>query len=115
MHIAFKNKKQEFAVVLLIVIIGFLLRFYASFSVPLLNDEKDKISFSQEISFAKDNIKLPMGNEKTENPPLLPYLMKISTLLFGVNTLSVRLPNIIFGTLILLVIYFLVKENADYI
>jgi len=108
-----ENKRQRSIAVLLILIIGFLLRFYASFSVPLLNDEKDKVLFSQEISFAKDNIKLPMGSEKTENPPLLPYLMKISTLLFGVNTLSVRLPNIIFGTLTLLVVYLLVKENIN--
>jgi len=113
MHISFKNKRQELTVVLLIIIIGFLFRLYASFNVPFSDQEIEKIAFAHEINFTKSNVTLPMGSQVTENPPLLPYLMKISFLLFGESKLSAQLPNIVLGTLLLFIIYLLVKENLN--
>jgi len=113
MHIAFKNKRQEFAVVLPIIIIGFLIRLYASFNVPFIDQEIDKVAFAHEINFTKSNVVLPMGSHLTENPPLLPYMMKFCFLLFGDSKLSAQLPNIVLGTLLLLIIYLLVRENLN--
>nr|MBA4405143.1 hypothetical protein [Nanoarchaeum sp.] len=109
----FDNKKIKSLSLLVIILIAFFLRLYAAFSIPHNPDEIEKINFVKEISFAGEKINLPLGSKVTHNPLLLPYLMKISFSLFGENKIAARLPVVIFGTLTLLILYYLVKSCLD--
>jgi len=109
MNSVFKSKKIEILVVLLLVIIGFSLRLYASFTVPLVFDEAKKINLAKEINLAGEDLNLPLGSRVTQNPPLLPYLVRVSFLTFGENIAALRLPSVVLGSLTLLILYFLVR------
>lgn len=113
MNFIFSNKKREYTAAFIIIVIGFALRLYASSSVPLIFDEHEKIAFIHEIHFDYKNLSLPLGSEVTHNPPFLPYLIKLSTLIMGENNLALRLPSVILGTLTLLIIFLLVRENLN--
>lgn len=107
------NKKAKSLLVLIIIVIGFLLRLYASINVPLTFDEKKKIIFLKEIKLDSKGLHLPLGSKITHNPPLLPYLIKFSFLLFRENKFAERLPSVVLGTLTLPLLYFLVRANLN--
>jgi len=113
MQFIFRNKKREYSAAAVIIAIGFALRLYASSTVPLTHDEYENIAFVSEISFEKENLSLPLGSNITHNPPLMPYMIKLSTFLFGDNNIALRLPSVILGTLTLLVIFLLVRDNLN--
>jgi len=104
---------KETLIVCLIVFIGFVLRFYAATTVPLVHDEYEKISVLNKISFSSKNFSIPFGDTLTHNPTLLPILMKLSTLIFGISNLAYRIPSIILGTLTLPIFYVLIKQSTN--
>lgn len=97
-------------IVVFIIIVGFSLRLYAASTIPLTHDEKVKISLLKEMGISGNRPTVLLGSAKTENPPLLLYLMKASCLLLGENKIAARLPSVIFGSLLLLILYLLVKN-----
>lgn len=107
------NKRTELLIIFILVAIGFSLRLYASFVVPPIHDEPEKIKIAEEISFDANSLNLPLGNERTRNPLVLPYLMKISSLIFGKNTMAMRFPSVLLGSLMLPILYFLVRMFID--
>lgn len=107
------NINKSNILIILIIIFGFGMRLYAANNVPLTEDELSKLTVVKSIHFSKESLSLPMGDPVTHNPLLLPYLMKLSTLLLGITPLGLRMPNIILGTLTILIIYLLVKKNID--
>lgn len=94
----------------MVVLIGFLMRFYAAANVPIIHTEIEKLTVIQQIHFCWPCLQLPLGSAVTHNPLLLPYLMKISLLVFGGSALAARLPFVVLGTLTLPVLYFLIKK-----
>jgi len=113
MQFIFKTKKREYAAAAVIIVIGFALRFYASSTVPLTHDEYENIAFVNEISFERGNLSLPLGSSITHNPPFMPYMIKLSTFLFGENNIAIRMPSVILGTLTLLIIFLLIRDNLN--
>lgn len=109
---------MKFYVILLIILLfGFTLRFYKISSVPpgLSNDE---ISIAYEaysiINTGRDSngVFLPLSfkSHGDYKAPLYEYLAGPFIKIIGNNEVAVRLPSIIFGTLTILGIYFLVKK-----
>ncbi len=89
---------------------GFLLRIYAATTVPRVLDEEEILmhvpAFSGITSIAA-------GSDWTHNPPLVPYLLQLSLAAGGNNTLAMRFPGVLAGTLTLLILYLLVKKHVN--
>lgn len=115
--------KKELLVLIFIFFLAFILRFYQLGKIPpnidwdeaalgynaysLLKTGRDEYGVSWPLVFRSfDDYK----------PPLYFYLTMPSVAIFGLNEFSVRLPSALFGTLTVLVTYFLVRElfNMSY-
>jgi len=101
--------------VILIVTTGLALRVYGSLSIPINYDEKELLEFVNKIHISNNDsfISLPITDKITRNPPILPYLIKFSHMFLGASIFSTRLPSILFGTLSLILCYFLVRDNIS--
>ncbi len=100
--------------VLFILVIAFLFRFYYATRIEFENeDEIAKFTLAQGISFHPNNFFVPLGSEKLFHPPLNQYLIKIGFLFGGINPLSARIPFILLGSLSLLFIYLLTREELS--
>lgn len=109
------NKKL--LILLLIVLFGLLLRyFYSGIIPPGLNRDEASIGYTAYSLFktAKDEYGrfLPLSIESFGDwkLPLYIYTDILPVALFSLNEFSVRFPSLIFGTLTILVVYFLVKR-----
>jgi hypothetical protein len=95
-------------ILLLIVVLGFCLRFYAANSFPINEDEWKDFKSIESISFDPDNIKLPLVDKRRDSSPIaFTYLLKIGWEIFGRSLLGARLPFVILGALTVLMVYFL--------
>lgn len=92
-----------------IFVLAFFLRFYDSWMPYFIDDDTDWILFANSISFnPKDLCLLPFGSG---HGPLTAYLVKISGLLFGEHAFGWRVFSVVFGFLIIIMIYLLTKEG----
>lgn len=95
--------------IIIIIILALFLRFYGATIPFFIDDDTDWILFANNISFNSHKLcLLPFGSG---HGPLTAYLVKLSGLLFGENAFGWRMFSIIFGTLIIPIIYFLTKEG----
>lgn len=102
---------------LLILILGFLLRFYQLGANPISLDWDEASLGYNAYSLSKTGrdeygVKLPFefrsfGDYK---PPFYVYATVPSVIIFGLNEFAVRLPSAIFGELTILLVYFLVRQ-----
>ncbi|MDD4938267.1 MAG: glycosyltransferase family 39 protein [Candidatus Shapirobacteria bacterium] len=109
------NKKNKFFLTI-IILISFLIRFYKSWDYPSLLWDEAALGYNAYsiLQTGKDEYGqiLPIifksfGDYK---PGLYVYLCLPFIKIFGLNQLSTRLPSIILGSLLPLLIYFLIKE-----
>jgi len=109
----FPNNKIEIILCGAILVFSFYLRWQGAVNVPIAPDEPIKFEFAQHINFNPGQFNLPLGDTKTHNGPLLPYLIKAAIMAEGDLLLSARLLSVIFSILTLLFLYLLVKESLD--
>jgi len=104
-----KNNSER-TILILCLTSGFLLRLYGSTTVPRVLDEEEILRSVPSFSGATS---MPAGSELTHNPPLVQYLLQWSLSAGGENTLAMRFPGVLFGTLTLGVLYLLVKKHVN--
>lgn len=104
--------KNEKYIVLFILIIGFSLRLIAAHDTPITPDEITKIQIAKSISFDPARLNLPIGSSQIHHPLLTVYLVKIGFILFGESDLGGRILFIFLGTISLLIIYLLIREDT---
>jgi 4-amino-4-deoxy-L-arabinose transferase-like glycosyltransferase len=108
-------KKQKKIILFVIILTGFILRFYPAVSVPITWDEEMGIKSVQNISFDYDNLQLPLIDEtapaEETSPMATKYIVKLWWLIFGDSLLVTRLLFIIFHLLTILIVYFLTKNT----
>jgi len=107
------KRKYTVFLILFLLLIACLFRVYTAAVVPFIPDEEDQIGFIKNISFAWDDLRLPIGNRVMQNPLLCSYVVKLTVDLFGQSQLGIRLVFILLGTLGLFFIYKLVEENIE--
>jgi len=108
MDMLYKYRK---AILILIVTLGFGLRFYGAFSMPITFDEMDDMPSAKEISISLKNPKLPLTDDsRVANSPMgHKYLIRLGWDIFGESMLGARIPFVLSGTVTILLVYFLVK------
>src|SRR3989344_7565756 len=111
-------RRQSGIILFLIVFLGFILRIYQVNQIPpsLSWDEVSigynaysilKTGRDEHGRFLPYDTFIGYGDYK---PPLAIYLTVPSVAIFGLNEFAVRFPSVLFGTLTVLMTYFLVKE-----
>jgi len=102
------NKHRKL-ILIVIIFLGFCLRYYAAASIAINNDERNEYPSIKEISFESGDINLPLVSKNIEGSIGYEYLVRIGWYLFGDSLQSARLPFIILGTLTILIVYFITK------
>ena len=113
MKTIFSNNKFEAGFIFVVLLFAFYLRWQGAVNAPIAPDEPIKHEFAKRISLDPQQLTLPLGDTKTHNGPLLPYLIRASMAVGGESTLAGRIPSLIYSALTLLFLYFLVKESLD--
>jgi 4-amino-4-deoxy-L-arabinose transferase-like glycosyltransferase len=90
---------------------GFLVRFYASTTIPLMHTEQTFIRIAEALSFNPKSLDLK-GPGYNDHPLLQMYLMKASSALFGDAPAAWRFLNVCVGSLGVLAIYGLARMMA---
>ena len=110
------SKKTQSAILILITILAFFLRFYQLGKVPLSMDWDENSNAYNAFSILKTGKDeygsfLPLTNRSFDDfkPPLYMYLNVITVKLFGLTPIAARLPSAFFGTLTVPLIYFLAR------
>lgn len=99
-------KNHRFLILLLLAItLGFLFRIIALSSINFYFDESVYAVFAK--NFVENNISPWLGS--AVQPPLFTWINSIPVYMLGVSEFSVRLPSAIFGTLSIVLVYFLAK------
>lgn len=115
------NSKFKIHIILiLIVMIGFFLRFYSlGVNPPSLNWDETSIGYNA-YSILKTGhdeygnlLPLSIRSFDDYKPPVYVYLAVPSVAIFGLNEFSVRLPAALFGSLAVIIMYLLVKETLS--
>jgi 4-amino-4-deoxy-L-arabinose transferase-like glycosyltransferase len=97
--------------IIIIIILALFLRFYGAAMPFFIDDDTDWILLANFISFNSKSLSLlPFGSG---HGPLTAYLVKFSGILFGENAFGWRVLSIIFGTLLVMIIYLITKEGLD--
>lgn len=108
-------KTEKFALFTISLFV-FSVLLYASFTA-LLNgsDEENHFFIASKISFKPDSLNLPFGFVKLVPHPLLQaYLIKMGFVLFGKEAIfSGRFMFVLLGTLVIPLVYFLVKRGIN--
>ena len=94
-----KNKKLT--IIIVVLLIGFFLRFISGIKAPLVPDEYEGIIVVKR-SFFK-----PIWNDPLigGHPPLHFYILRLSASILSNSKISYRFPQIIFGTITIFIIY----------
>lgn len=111
---------MRYLVIIAIIIVGFFLRFYLLGSIPAgLNQDETAIGYNAYsiLQTGKDEYgeKYPLYF-KSFNDYKLPvyiYLTALSVKVFGLNAFAVRFPSALFGSLAIIIIFFLVKIESN--
>ncbi len=90
---------------------GFLLRLYASTTVPLIQSERLFVRIAEELSFNPKSLDLK-GPGYNDHPLLQMYLMKASSAILGDTPAAWRFLNVCVGSLGLLAVYGLARMVA---
>lgn len=102
--------KYRKIILLLIVILGFSLRYYYASNVPRNNDEITDIAAAKEISFNVKELNLPLVVKKYECSGMVwKYLIRLGIYVFGDSLMGARLPLAILWTVVIALAYFFTK------
>jgi 4-amino-4-deoxy-L-arabinose transferase-like glycosyltransferase len=102
--------KYRNRLLIIILLIGFALRFYSAVSLPANWDEEEALASIEKQFFNTHNIGSNLVKENSDTfifgSKIMVYL---GWILFGDSLLGARIPFVICGTLIILIVYFFVK------
>ena len=101
-------EKYRRIILFVILMMGFTLRFYTAASIPPVYDEMDDLPSAEKISLNINSLNLPLVDTRRESAPIaFKYIARVGWYVFGDSLLGARLPFVILGTLIILLVYFL--------
>jgi len=98
-------------IAILILFTAFAMRFYRADTIPYNWDEMTNVRAARGISFDFHHLKLPLINTKPEGILSEMYAVRLGWNIFGESYLGARLPSIIIGLLIILLVYFFVQST----
>ena len=103
--------KYRKRILLFIILAGFGLRFYSAILAPVNYDEWNDLKVARKISFDLKNPNLPLIDVRENNncPMSFYYIVKLGLYAFGDFLFGARLPFVILGTIMILLVYFFVK------
>jgi len=112
-----QNKKFSISILIIILLLGFVLRFWQLGKVPLSPDW-DEVALGYDaysiIHTGRDEFGIFMPpvlrSFDDYKPALYAYLAVPTVAIFGLTVFAVRLPSVVMGILGVFAIYFLVKE-----
>lgn len=105
----FGGDRQEIYVVVAIFMLGFLMRLYGVFAVPLIEDEYAHLAFAKAISLDPHDFHLVFRT--ADHPFLSAYVVRAGIGVFGEGLLGLRFFHAVFGSLTLVVVYLLAREG----
>lgn len=100
-----KSNSKKTILLLLIIIMGFFFRLYGAQRIVFDYDERLSSKVTKNISFDLQNLKLPLVNQGPDGILAERYLMRLSQDMFGSSLIGTRLPSVIMGGLIILLVY----------
>lgn len=110
-------KKKEIILFFIVLFIGIILRFWQLGSVPISPDwDEAALGYNAYsiIHTGRDEygefLPIVMRSFDDYKPALYAYFTIPSVLIFGLNTMTTRLPSAFFGILSVIAVYFLLKE-----
>jgi len=116
-HIEFSEEKVQ---LLVLFIIAFSLRFFLQFfNIVFEGDEMNYVQLAKNLYYGEGYtvtfinflyLSSPFGSPDFYWPPLLPYVIYLFYIVFGVSDFSAKLVSVIFGSLLVIPIYFLGKQ-----
>ena len=94
---------------LLIVLLAGALYLPGLARIPLFDRDEPRFATAAREMLRSGNLIVPrfIGVLRPEKPPMIYWLMDVSYKLFGVSGMAARLPSVLFGTLTLLVVYWM--------
>jgi asparagine N-glycosylation enzyme membrane subunit Stt3 len=111
---------KEKALLILLFIIAFSIRFFFQFyNIVFEGDEMHYAQLAKNLYYGKGytvtfivfvSLLHPIDSPDLYWPPLLPYVIYIFYLVFGVSDFSAKLVSVIFGSLLVFPVYFLGKK-----
>ncbi|MCF7874390.1 MAG: glycosyltransferase family 39 protein [Candidatus Omnitrophica bacterium] len=98
--------------ILFFLLVAFALRYYGAVSIPPVWDEVyNEFPDARRISFSKGNINIPIVDTTPEGGVMLPkYVIYLGWTIFGNSLIGARLPFILSGVFLVLLIYLIVKK-----
>jgi 4-amino-4-deoxy-L-arabinose transferase-like glycosyltransferase len=106
--------RQRKIILIIIVLLGFGLRFYAAKSIHITWDEEMVFKPMESINFDFDNLSLPVidrvSSVEQATPMASIYIAKLVYSFFGDSLLALRLVVVFFNIFTILIVYFLVKQ-----
>src|SRR3990172_9028569 len=105
-----KDRRVRGALLGLIVAVAFTSRLYMAVSTPLVYDEYQWIALADSVALRPSHFHLPLHGD--QHPHGQVYWAALGTSIFGQNLLGYRAPSVIFGTIAVVLIYFLGKRLA---
>lgn len=104
------ESKKELYLILVILAIGFSLRFCVSYVAPFSRDDYVHLERVNEISLSRKNFNL-LHQGANYHPPLSLYVTKLSIFLFGDSNIGFRMVRTSISLLCLIVLYLLVRSG----
>ena len=94
---------------LLIILLAGALYLPGLARIPLFDRDEPRFAEAAREMLASGNLIVPRfdGALRPDKPPVIYWLMDISYKIFGVSGMAARLPSVLFGTLTLLVVYWM--------
>lgn len=99
--------------ILLILLLACTLYFPGIGRIPLFDRDEPRFAQAAREMLNSGNFIVPRfdGVLRPDKPPVIYWLMDISYKFFGVNTMAARLPSVIFGSLTLLLVYWIAGKR----
>ncbi|MCF7916154.1 MAG: glycosyltransferase family 39 protein [Candidatus Omnitrophica bacterium] len=102
--------KHSRLLLVFIIFFGFILRYQAAVSIPIVWDEKNHdFPVAEDISLNIKKLNIPLVGEDKTTPITFRYIIYFGWKVFGKTLLGARLPFVILGTSIILLVYLFTK------
>ena len=107
--------KYRKIILLIIILLGFSLRYYAASSIHITWDEECDLRLAQTISFDRNNLNLPLVDKvnPVEQASVMidVYLLRLIYDIFGHSLLALRLSVVTFDLFTILIVYLLTRQT----
>ncbi len=99
--------------ILLILLLACTLYFPGIGRIPLFDRDEPRFAQAAREMLNSGNFIVPRfdGVLRPDKPPVIYWLMDISYKIFGINTMAARLPSVIFGSMTLILVYWIAGKR----